>query len=42
LALAAVPVAGLWLVVSLWLARRQRSSVPAEPPTLGSTVDAVR
>jgi AAA family ATP:ADP antiporter len=37
LSLAAVPVAGLWLAVSLWLARHQRSSAPAEPPALAPT-----
>ncbi|PTL80063.1 NTP/NDP exchange transporter [Vitiosangium sp. GDMCC 1.1324] len=42
LALAAVPFAGLWLAVSLWLARHQRASTPASAPALASTVDAAR
>ncbi|HLM47328.1 MAG TPA: MFS transporter [Myxococcaceae bacterium] len=40
LALAAVPVAGLWLAVSLWLARHQPTA-PAEAPAL-SPADAAR
>ena len=45
LALVAVPVAGLWLAVSLWLsrlARHQRPSAPSGTPALASTADAVR
>ncbi|HYO59822.1 MFS transporter [Archangium sp.] len=42
LSLAAVPVAGLWIAVSLWLARHQRSAAPAEPPALARTADAAR
>ncbi len=40
LALAAVPVAGLWLAVSLWLARHQPTT-PAEAPAL-APADAAR
>ncbi|WP_309888970.1 MFS transporter [Archangium sp.] len=40
LALAAVPVAGLWLAVSLWLARHQPTA-PAEAPAL-APADAAR
>jgi AAA family ATP:ADP antiporter len=40
LALAAVPVAGLWLAVSLWLARHQPTA-PAEAPAL-APADATR
>jgi ATP:ADP antiporter, AAA family len=46
LALAAVPVAGLWLAVSLWLSqlarRRQPGSTPAEAPVLAPAADAAR
>ncbi|WNG33037.1 MFS transporter [Archangium violaceum] len=42
LALAAVPFAGLWLAVSLWLARHQRAVTPAQAPPLGPTADATR
>jgi AAA family ATP:ADP antiporter len=45
LALAAVPVAGLWLAVSLWLsrlARQQPSSAPAGSPALARTADVAR
>jgi AAA family ATP:ADP antiporter len=42
LSLTAVPVAGVWLTVSLWLARHQRASAPAPAPTLASTADAAR
>jgi AAA family ATP:ADP antiporter len=42
LALAAVPVAGLWLAVSLWLARHQRTTAPAEAPVLAPAADAAR
>jgi AAA family ATP:ADP antiporter len=45
LALAAVPFAGLWLAVSLWLARlQQRFSAPAasEAPALAPVADAAR
>ena len=41
LALAAVPVAGLWLAVSLWLARHQPTT-PAEAPAALSPADAAR
>ncbi|HEX8433929.1 MFS transporter [Archangium sp.] len=42
LALAAVPVSGLWLTVSLWLARQQqRASASVSAPTL-TPVDAAR
>ncbi len=42
LALTAVPVAGLWLTVSLWLARlQQRAPAPAPAPTL-TAADAAR
>ncbi|MGZ3461814.1 MAG: NTP/NDP exchange transporter [Archangium sp.] len=40
LALTAVPFAGLWLVVSLWLARQQRATAPA--PALAPAADAAR
>jgi AAA family ATP:ADP antiporter len=45
LALVAVPVAALWLAVSVWLsrlARHQHPSAPTGTPTLASTADAVR
>ncbi|HEY0093962.1 MAG TPA: MFS transporter [Archangium sp.] len=45
LSLAAVPVAGLWLFVSVWLARlarHPRPSAPAGTPVLASTADAAR
>ncbi len=45
LALVAVPVAALWLAVSLWLsrlARHQHPSTPTGTPALASTADAAR
>jgi AAA family ATP:ADP antiporter len=45
LALVAVPVAALWLAVSVWLARLDRHQHPSAPtgtPALASTADAVR
>lgn len=42
LALAAVPFAGLWLAVSLWLARLQRAAAPAAAPALAPVADAAR
>jgi len=41
LALAAVPVAGLWLAVSLWLARYSREHSPAPDSEFGSAPDTV-
>ncbi|MCY1073702.1 NTP/NDP exchange transporter [Archangium lansingense] len=42
LSLAAVPMAALWIAVSVWLARHQRPAAPAEPPPLARTADATR
>ncbi|MFY0526347.1 NTP/NDP exchange transporter [Archangium gephyra] len=45
LALVAVPVAALWLAVSVWLsrlARHQHPSAPTGTPALASTADAAR
>lgn len=42
LALAAVPFAGLWLAVSLWLARLQRVSAPVPVPALAPAADVAR
>ncbi|HYO67811.1 MAG TPA: MFS transporter, partial [Archangium sp.] len=45
LSLATIPLAGLWLAVSLWLARlarQPRPSAPAAAPALVSPVDAAR
>ncbi|ATB28212.1 NTP/NDP exchange transporter [Melittangium boletus] len=41
LALAAVPVAGLWLAVSLWLARYSREHAPAPDSEFGSAPNTV-
>jgi AAA family ATP:ADP antiporter len=45
LSLATIPLAGLWLAVSLWLARlarQPRPSAPAATPSLAAPVDAAR
>ncbi|OJT25256.1 MFS transporter [Archangium sp. Cb G35] len=45
LSLATIPLAGMWLAVSLWLARLARKpepSAPAATPELASPVDAAR